>query len=750
MKFKFLLLLLMPVLLSKGQSFLISGNVHNDSLQPVPTWPVTIQSVPGIWPYFNDVVFTDANGHFQFTGTASDTVVIQMTVSTPDCNQLPVDTTFSISAGQGVVTSFTICISNTPEPCVASFNFFPSGDTLIGNTFQFINTSTGPFSQVMWDFGDGLTSTEPAPVHTFAAGDWNVCLVISDPFPVNNCSDAACEVVQVDSIAPCSNDFSVQLSGLNASFSGWTLYAGAVDYFWSFGDGTEGFGQIITHDYPVAGDYVVTLITQDEANCTAVSSRVITIVGGGCEALFSWSTDPAGGGLIHFADHSTGGIQEWSWNFGDGGVSAEPSPSHLFASGSWNVCLTVTGNGGLCSDVFCQVVTVADSASCEALFGWVIDPVDPLLVHFNDQSTGVSDLRIWSFGDGVTSMSLNPDHNFSQAGTYSVCLMVWSADSSCSSTKCHTIDVGEQIYFPVFGQILANFFPADEVTVQLFESVGGMPVLSDSALVGEQGAYAFYMVPQGSYLMRTALAAGSVLFDEFLPTYSGNTVLWEEASPVYVNQLVSGADIWLVPVPGPTVGNGTISGSVQWAGDGKTGLTTGMAGVPVYLFSSQGVLIQAVYTDQSGQFVFQTVPDGSFVMRPEITGLPVTPLPVSIGGAAVVVSDVTFRVSESGIQYGVVELLPAGVVSVGLPAPNPAHGKAMLEVEVVESMTMSVSLVDLSGRVVYACIEALEPGTNRLSLPAEKLRPGVYTVLLNKGSDALVVRKLIVMFNASR
>lgn len=745
MKLKLLLLLLMPVLLLKGQSFVISGYVHNDSLQPVPVWPVTIQSVPGIWPFFNEVVFTDVNGHFQFTGSAGDTVVVQMTVSTPDCNQIPVDTTFSISAGQGVVTNFTICISNTPAPCEASFIFFPSGDTLAGNTFQFINTSTGMFSQVLWDFGDGITSNEVAPVHTFATGVWNVCLIISDPIPVNNCSDAHCEPIQVDSTGPCSNDFLVQVSGLNATFSGWTSNSYDADYYWSFGDGTVDSGQTVLHPFPVAGDYVVTLTTVDETNCTAFSFRTVTIAGAPCEALFSWDVDPGNPRLIHFTDQSMGDIVTWSWNFGDGGTSTDSSPVHLFGVGAWNVCLTVTGMGGACSDVFCQVVTVADSAGCEALFGWVIDPVDPLLVHFSNQSTGGSDQWIWHFGDGLSSTELNPDHLYSQGGTYTICLTVWSVDSTCSSTTCHTITIGESAYFLVFGQILANFFPADEVNVQLFESVGGIPVLSDSALVGDFGSYAFYNVAQGNYILKTALEPGSELYELFLPTYSGNTVLWEEASTIYVNQLVAGADIWLVPVPEPTTGNGSISGSVQWAGGEKMGLTAGMAGIPVFLFSMQGELLQAVYTDQTGQFVFQGVPEGSFLIRPEITGLPVTPLPVSLGGTVVAVAGIAFNVTEAGIQYGVVEVLPAGIASVGQPMPNPTRDKASLEVEVVQAVNLSLTVVDLTGRVVYTRNEAYVPGAYRLSLPAENLNPGVYTVLLNKGGDSVVVRKLIVL-----
>jgi hypothetical protein len=63
-------------------------------------------------------------------------------------------------------------------------------------------------------------------------------------------------------------------------------------------------------------------------------------------ASFTWSQD----GLtttVLFADASSGAIDSWSWDFGDGASSSEASPSHDYGSiGAWQVTLTVTGPGG--------------------------------------------------------------------------------------------------------------------------------------------------------------------------------------------------------------------------------------------------------------------------------------------------------------------------------------------------------------------------------------------------------------------
>ncbi|PKL60678.1 MAG: hypothetical protein CVV33_01460, partial [Methanomicrobiales archaeon HGW-Methanomicrobiales-4] len=50
---------------------------------------------------------------------------------------------------------------------------------------------------------------------------------------------------------------------------------------------------------------------------------------------------------VRFSDLSTGTINSYLWNFGDGGTSSEKEPIHLYSlSGSYPVSLTVTGPGG--------------------------------------------------------------------------------------------------------------------------------------------------------------------------------------------------------------------------------------------------------------------------------------------------------------------------------------------------------------------------------------------------------------------
>jgi len=73
-------------------------------------------------------------------------------------------------------------------PPLAGFNPSPTSNDPLA--VQFTNTSSGEYTSLLWDFGDGATSIEPTPTHTYAAaGDYLVTLTLID-------ADGTADVVQ--------------------------------------------------------------------------------------------------------------------------------------------------------------------------------------------------------------------------------------------------------------------------------------------------------------------------------------------------------------------------------------------------------------------------------------------------------------------------------------------------------------------------------------------------------------------------
>ena len=113
-------------------------------------------------------------------------------------------------------------------------------------------------------------------------------------------------------------------------------------FLWNFGDGTSENGVVVDHYYTQPGTYTVCL-TIYWLNC--VDSTCTTIVVGDtdpCDDLnagFSSNTTP-NGTFFSNATTGVGFVSTWHWDFGDGNTSNIEEPEHLFAPGTYTVCLT--------------------------------------------------------------------------------------------------------------------------------------------------------------------------------------------------------------------------------------------------------------------------------------------------------------------------------------------------------------------------------------------------------------------------
>jgi PKD repeat protein len=149
-----------------------------------------------------------------------------------------------------------------------------------------------------------------------------------------------------------------------------------------------------------------------------VAAFTSTCVGGDCVFDASTSTD------------GDGDITSYTWSFGDGDTAASSAPSHTFStSGTFDVTLTVTDNGGDSSSITHQVTVAATNQPPVATF---TSSCSALACSFDGSAStdpdGTVDAYSWTFGDGATSEDISPEHEFDSPGSYSVTLRV--VDSS--------------------------------------------------------------------------------------------------------------------------------------------------------------------------------------------------------------------------------------------------------------------------------------------------------------------------------
>jgi PKD repeat protein len=135
-----------------------------------------------------------------------------------------------------------------------------------------------------------------------------------------------------------------------------------------------------------------------------------------CKASFTVSLDSMTSFpfLYHFQDNSSGNINSWHWDFGDGRTSDEQNPSHQYENeGNYQICLTVSNTitPDSCADQVCHGVMTAKYFS---LGGLAYAGDYPLNNPMPQGDTGIA--AIYRVTDNL--VSLVEESLFSEYGYY--------------------------------------------------------------------------------------------------------------------------------------------------------------------------------------------------------------------------------------------------------------------------------------------------------------------------------------------
>jgi PKD repeat protein len=312
----------------------------------------------------------------------------------------------------------------------------------------FTDNSTNSPIEWNWDFGDHTNSTDQDPVHVYSApGNYTVSLTASNPFG-SNTSTQVDYITVLPRSPPVASFAATPRSGkvpLTVSFND-TSGGSPDNWTWDFGDGSNATDQNPVHTYPKAGNYSVALAAQnaDGTNSTTkidyitVSQRTPPIAG-----FTANGTSGKSPLAIAFTDTSTNSPTSWNWTFGDGTLSDEQNPVHIYtATGMYTVSLSVANPDG--SDTTSRTGYISASAPVLPVADFTANRTSgnaPLAVAFTESSTGQPATWYWDFGDGKISTSQNPVHPYLSAGVYPVSLTVTNSDGSNTLTRANYITV---------------------------------------------------------------------------------------------------------------------------------------------------------------------------------------------------------------------------------------------------------------------------------------------------------------------
>lgn len=347
------------------------------------------------------------------------------------------------AVGVGVIYSpVTIAAFSTPT---TSFCQAPS-------TVTFTNNSQNGVSY-LWTFGDGTTSTQQSPTHTYTNyGQYTVTLSVNGG-ACGNDSTGQLNYIDLDAMMPCVVTLST--SGTNPTQT--TCNGTVYDDGGASGNYTDNYTSVLTiaptsatavtltfssfnyessYDFlniydgpstasPLIGAY--TGATLPNGGTIVSSSGSITIEHTSDQAVnesgfaFTWqctmptlppscdfqaNTTSSCDGNVFFTDLSTNGVSTWLWDFGDGNTSNVQNPSHNYtADGTYTVTLTVTNING--SDATTKtnyiVVNHIDAPVCS--YTMICSPDSVLL------SASASGTINW-YADSLGTTLLNTGSNY--------------------------------------------------------------------------------------------------------------------------------------------------------------------------------------------------------------------------------------------------------------------------------------------------------------------------------------------------
>jgi len=304
----------------------------------------------------------------------------------------------------------------------ANFNFTTSH---LNRTVVFTDTSTCPgciITEWFWDFGDGNTSTQQHPTHTYAAdGTYTVTLTVTNS---TNDTDSTSKDVTVPGPPPSVGNteiFSSRSVSIYRRAMPFTMpETGTISSVTMYHD--AGSGSMILGVYDGEGMPANRLGLTASASLNPVSDwQTIdlispVVVQGGTTIWLAWVYENNPG--IAYKTGTPGRVESpeaWA-----GGM---PDP---FGTGT---------QADFLYSIFAYYTTDGENIPPTADFTYT---TTDLTVDFTDTSTDPDGTIVswsWDFGDGNTSTLQHPSHTYAAAGTYTVTLIVTDNDDATDSVS---------------------------------------------------------------------------------------------------------------------------------------------------------------------------------------------------------------------------------------------------------------------------------------------------------------------------
>ena len=156
-------------------------------------------------------------------------------------------------------------------------------------------------------------------------------------------------------------------------------------------------------------------------------------------------------------------VNSFQWDFGDGNISSDSVPSHIYQSPGFYDVKLIASDGQGCIDTTI-LINYIEVKQVIADFSHISNGnCPPVVTSFTNLSSGASNYN-WDFGDNLNSTIENPAHSYTTGGYYNVSL-ISSDNFGCADT----LVINNLVYIP--GPILDfdidQVFGCDSLTISI-------------------------------------------------------------------------------------------------------------------------------------------------------------------------------------------------------------------------------------------------------------------------------------------
>jgi len=252
--------------------------------------------------------------------------------------------------------------------------------------------------------------------------------------------------------------------------------------------------------------------------------------------------------------------------------------------------------------------------------------------------------------------------------------------------------------------------------------------------------YQFLGEPTDSFRIKAAVTDTTIATTGFIPTYHSSYFYWHDAN--VLGHVAGTSDVLqdiTMAYGSVAAGPGFIGGNVTTGANRGTSTTIPAVGLLMELTTATGSLVQQTVTDASGNYTFNSLPLGTYVVHPELINYlstDYTGITISTGAPSATAADFvqhTISHTITPVATGISTLTTSGSsVSV---FPNPTTGNLNIQWYETTTENVVVGVTDVAGRVVLSKSVKMTEGSGTSRFDLSGLSNGIY--LINIKSERL-------------